>query len=469
MGIVLTMGPVYADHRLHAEKMLRAAIAAADPGAAVRRSWQKDPVKCRDGTPVLLLAMGKSSLEMAAAAVELLHLPPEHAVIAAVPERMARAEPLQARCRRLIVLPGDHPLPTERSAAAGRAILDAASSFRAAHGASGTVCVLLSGGASSQTAVPAGGLAVDDLRAVQEALQKAGAGIDALNCVRKHTEKLKGGRLAALLWPCRVEVFAASDVIGDLPDVIASGPFSADPTTFADAMAIMERYMPDTPAAPALEPVREHLRRGVNGDEAESVKAGDPRLAQVRYRTVCSNTDALRAVGEHAASQGIVVGACTPMETPTIAREGGEALASRAMGDLASMGEWCGARAWVAGGEPVVDTRDATVPCGIGGPSQELVLSAWRAIARRGGSLDGVRFVAAAFSTDGIDGPTDAAGGVLSAESVQKGGGLAALEQAIARHDATRFLDDAGGVLRTGPTGVNVNHIAMVIAYRERT
>lgn len=480
--------PRFSDHLVHINHLLAAALAAADPAAALARhwpsAWSEHPLGPDD--PVLLLSMGKSSIEMAAAAATLLPAPPLHAVIAAVPDRLQRAS-LPPRLAHAEVFPADHPTPTNRSLAAARAIHEAAASFSRTHGPRGRVVALVSGGASAQTCFPIPPLTIDALAHVQMALNARGATIDELNTLRKHTEQLKGGRLARILAPLRSTVFIASDVIGNRPDVIASGPFSPDPTIFESALAVLQRRGLSRSSDPREHAVEQYLLRGAQGLEPESPKPSEPAFASVAIHIITSNADALAAAASRARDLSITPLAVLGMPAPTSPSSAARSLASSALADLANRNISSPA-VWLAGGEPVVDLRvraDAP-PAGsardirrgdsvglssspVGGPSQELVLELWRELETdpRTQALDpAISLAVFAFSTDGIDGPTDAAGGELTRDRVAAGGGLPALLHALGTHDSGSFLRDAGSLIRTGATGVNVNHVAGVLAYR---
>ncbi len=455
------------------EELFTAALEASDPGLAVARAWGSVGNAITADSPVLLVGAGKSALEMVKACVELLPAPAKATVVAAVPERIGRVTLAEERCGALTVLAADHPLPTQRSVEAGRRLGEAVESFAREYGERGVIVAALSGGGSAHLCVPAAGLELEALRRVNERLQKAGGTIDELNAVRKHTERLKGGGLARLAFPCACEVLVASDVMGDRLDVIASGPMAGDPTTYALALAVLEKYG----LAEEAKDVAEHLRRGARGEYPETVKPGDAVLARVHHTVVCGNAGAREAVRGRAVGMGINVACCEALGAGVHAGEAGRRLVRRAVEeilDAARCGELAGKspRVWIVGGEPVVDTRDGgkaegTSSRGSGGPSQELALAAALELHARGEALAraGMRMSCGTFSTDGVDGPTDAAGAVVGGQTVVRGGGEAAAREAIRRHDSHGFLERAGSLIRTGPTGVNVNHLACVVAW----
>lgn len=425
------------------DSLVESVLAAAEPGACVRRHARELPA----GRVVVLFAAGKAGRAMAAAAAGLLGERVRVGLVI-VPSGWHRSP---ERCSDLPdhvrVLPADHPLPTDRNIHAAMEVVRLVEGLSAAD----TLVLLLSGGASAMLTLPAGGLELDDLRAVSEALMKAGAPIGELNCVRKHCEVLKGGglaRLAAARGAAMVSLIL-SDVVGDDVGVIGSGPTAPDETTYADAFRVLEQrgVLNASPRIVA------HLHRGAAGRLEETVKPGDPCLSLVRNIIVGSNTMAVDAAAAELTRQGFeVVETRTRIEGE--AAEVGCALAAR-LRELAASAS-SAPRAVVWGGETTVTV---SAQAGIGGRNQELVLAA--AIALEGLSRAGVLSLA----TDGVDGPTDAAGAVVTGETVQaaRRAGLDAVEF-LSRHDShTFFARHEGGscLVRTGPTGTNVNDVML--------
>ncbi len=412
--------------------MADAAIAAAEPAGAVERAWDAVPT---DAARVWLLAIGKGGFGMGARGARLLGDRLAGGVVLAPGALVDRggAEVEALRGVGLEVLGCDHPVPTARNVeAAGRV----EGVVRAADDGE-LVLVLLSGGGSAFVSSPAEGLGLDDVRDVTSCLLRSGATIGELNCVRKHCERLKGGRLAALAWPARVVTLVVSDVVGDRLDVIASGPTVSDGSTFADAAAVLERRGCGSAA------VRTHIARGVAGGVEETPKAGDARLARSATRVIASNAGACDAAVRHAAGFGYEV---------RERRDGvegeasgvGRALAARALALRAADRPGC----VVWGGETTVSVGEAR---GVGGRNQEVALAAAEVLA----GVEGVAVVS--VGTDGIDGPTDAAGAVVDGASwaAVRAAGVEPAE-ALAAHDSHRALGAAGCLIRTGPTGTNV-------------
>ncbi len=319
-----------------------------------------------------------------------------------------------------------HPLPDARGAAATDELL----AFLAALSDGDDAILLLSGGASSLLAAPLPGLSLDGLRAATSRLLRGGAPIAEINCVRRHLGRALGGRTAAAT-PARLTVLALSDVIGDDPATIGSGPASPDGTTFADAVAVAERVGIDGEA-------RRFLAEGTRGAHEETLKPGDPRLARATVR-VLAGPATLRARAAEAAANG----GYFPLVEDHFSDGDVAALAARyaAAADQLAPGT---VRVWV--GEPTVTVAGD----GLGGRSQQLALLMARALAGRDLAF-------AAVGSDGTDGPTDAAGAVVDgatwARAIAAGLDPAA---ALTRFDAHPLLDAVGALVRLPPTGTNL-------------
>jgi glycerate 2-kinase len=343
--------------------------------------------------------------------------------------------------QRFRVLEAAHPVPDARSEAAA----EAADQFVARTREDDVLVVLLSGGASSLLSAPAPGLEIADLRDANAWLLACGADIEEVNTVRKHLSRLSGGRLGAAARAERIEVLAISDVPGDRPDVIASGPFTADPTRFEDALAIVEARGTRVPIS---ERVSDHLRAGVAGSHEETPKPGDDRLAAVRFSVIADNRQAAAA----AASVLADAGAQVSLETQLLdgeARDAAVRFVNRAL-ELPGSSP----RALVAGGETTVTLRGD----GMGGRNQEFALSAAVALA----DFDGEALLLAAGS-DGSDGPTPAAGAWADDQTVVRARGhgrepLAFLEA----NDSFHFFEAEGGLFTTGPSGTNVMDLVLI-------
>jgi len=304
---------------------------------------------------------------------------------------------------------------------------------------------VLAGGASALLVAPAPGLDLRDKQEVTRRFLLAGADIEALNIVRKHCSRVKGGGLLrAAARAGGVWTLLLSDVVGDDPAIIGSGPTVADPTTFADAAHVLARSLApeDVPAA-----VQGHVERGLRGLVAETVKPGDPVLARTRTVLVGGNRDAVRAAAREAERRGY-----TTAVLPE-ALSGDATAAGRAVVALLAASAGDRPRAIVAGGETTV----RVLPDGRGGRCQQFALAAAIALA-------GEPAVLLAAGTDGIDGPTDAAGACIDGETAKRARarGLAP-DVALSHTDSHPLLDATGDLVRTGPTGTNVADVVVAL------
>jgi len=339
---------------------------------------------------------------------------------------------------RFDICEASHPVPDGRSERAARR----AQRFVEAMGPSDVLVVLLSGGTSSLLSCPAPGLDLEDFARTTALLLEGAAAIDELNTVRKHLSAVAGGRLALHAAAGRVEVLTISDVPGDRVDTIGSGPFAGDPTTYADALAVV-----DDRGVHARLPsrIRAHLEAGARGEREETPGGDEPRLQRVRHTLVACNAMALEAAR----------GAARELGLRAIRVTGGLCGEARVAGlRLAVLCRAVTAEVPVillAGGETVVHVRGA----GRGGRNQELALAAALALDGR----DGAAVLAA--GTDGTDGPTDAAGAYADGGTVGRGRALGLdARAALQDNDAYGFFSAEGGILRTGPTRTNVMDLA---------
>jgi hydroxypyruvate reductase len=340
---------------------------------------------------------------------------------------------------------GAHPIPTEASESAGRAALALARSLQA----DDHLLVLLSGGASALMAVPADGITLEDKRRTTAVLLRAGADIHALNTVRKHLSAIKGGQLAAAT-AARCDVLVISDVVGDDPSVIASGPTVPDSSRFADALDIVRTYASRGRAE--LPPaVLARLSAGADGRLAETPKPGDSRLSRTDTRVIGSRHDAMNGAVAAADARGYRV---LRVGEPVV----GEARAAARSHLRASLALAAG----VARPLCVVSSGETTVHVtgdGKGGRNQEFVLAAAEIL----GQTEAVAAVASA-GTDGIDGPTDAAGAYADVMTIDRAlaEGLAP-DRFLARNDSYAFFAALGDLIHTGPTGTNVGDLQVIL------
>ncbi|HTO46953.1 MAG TPA: glycerate kinase [Burkholderiales bacterium] len=343
-------------------------------------------------------------------------------------------------CERIEVVEAAHPVPDAAGRRAAARMLELVKGL----GSDDLVLCLISGGGSALLAAPAEGLTLEDKQAVNRALLKSGANIAEMNCVRKHLSAIKGGRLAAAAAPARVVTLAISDVPGDDPSVIASGPTVPDPTTFADALAVLAKYGIDQPHAAI-----EHLRAAKD----ETPKPGDPRFARNEVIMLATAQDALRAAADLARAAGVapvILGDSIEGEARDVAAvHAGIARQVARFGGLADPP--C---VLLSGGETTVTVRGA----GRGGRNAEFLLAL--AVA-----LDGHPGIAAiAADTDGIDGSEDNAGALLFADSLARG----ATQHVNAKHrlaanDGYGFFSALDDLVVTGPTRTNVNDFRAIL------
>jgi len=338
---------------------------------------------------------------------------------------------------RFEVVVAEHPTPGEGSLTGAEHVRELA---REAHERT-LVLGGVTGGGSALLAAPAGDLSLSNLQGVTDALLSSGADIDELNAVRKHCSAVKGGRLARAFAPATVVGLLVSDVVGDDPGVIASGPLSPDPTTYEEALSVLDRYDVDAPA------VRSHLEAGTDGAREETPKPGDEAFDRVRTHVIANGRTAVDAARETAAERG-----AAPLVLSTRiegeAREVGRVHAAVAAEALDS-GDPVEAPAVVlSGGETTVTVAGD----GNGGPNLECAL---------GGALDlPGDAVFACVDTDGKDGATTVAGAVVDDGTVDASDEA---RDALAKNDALGYLSDRGAVLETGATGTNVNDLRVLV------
>ena len=382
---------------------------------------------------------------MASAAVAELH---REKVVGGVCVAAEPRAPVHAAIASLV---GDHPIPDRRSSAAADVVANAASRVHA----DDLALVLLSGGATSLVAAPVAGVSERDLAQLFDLLHRAGLDIHAMNAVRKRFTRWGAGRLAAALAPARTEVLLISDVPGDDPADVASGPCSPDLATADD----VHRILAAAGLLDTLPPtIREHLHASQVGRVPETPKAMHPAFTSVSTRTIGSNRLAVTAALAHARRMSVHA---EPGAVPLAgeAEACGAALADELLA-RAQRG-WHGCVVW--GGETTVRrgaaSRDADTRA-LGGRCQELALAAARRLATAGGVAQRVSLLAA--GTDGRDGPTDAAGAFADA-SVWDAIVRAAAdgERALASHASYEALDAAQALFRRGPTGTNVMDVVI--------
>ncbi len=441
------------------KRVLFAALRAVDPATAVARFLEREGDLLFAGgrsydlsryRRVFIVGAGKAAAPMTKAAARILGdrlsggmiickegFLRENALGGAIPERIQVAE-------------ASHPVPDMRGVNATRRMLALLNRV----GEKDLVLALISGGGSALMTAPAEGISLADLQTLTNLLLACGASIEEINTLRKHLDEVKGGGLARAAGKADLLALILSDVVGDPLDVIASGPTVADPTTFADGLMILQRYnlVEHTPPA-----ILERLRSGVDGKIPETPKPGDALFRRVQNLIIASNRHAAQAAVEEAEECGL-----TAM-----------LLSTYLQGEARQLGMFLGAIArqlhatrqpiqppacLIAGGETTVTLQGD----GMGGRNQEVALGAVR-------GMDGVgNLLLVTLATDGDDGPTDAAGAVVSGETLKRAlsSGMSP-EDYLDRNDSYHFFDALGDLIRTGPTQTNVNDLMFLFAFAD--
>ena len=426
--------------RAHALKILRAALAAADPAAAVARH-----VSVKDGIltagrrryrldqfeNIFVIGAGKASAAMARTVEQLLG---RRITDGLINIKYGDA----AKLRRIEINHSGHPIPDQNGLRGAERISELARQA----GPRDLLIGLISGGASALLPLPMPPVTLEHKQRLTQLLLECGATIHEINCVRKHLSKVKGGQLARLAYPATVVTLILSDVIGDDLDVIGSGPTVPDRSTFADAAAILKKYK-------LSKRVPREIATLISNADGETPKSRDPAFARVQNLIVGSNRLAVNAAAKQARELGyrtLILSSYIEGET----REVAKVHAAIAKEIVASGHPVRPPACIISGGETTVTIRGK----GLGGRNQEFALAA--AIEIDG--LKGVTILSA--GTDGSDGPTDAAGAIVTGETL--GRGPDALKF-LADNDSYHYFDPLGDLIKTGPTGTNVMDIRLVL------
>jgi hydroxypyruvate reductase len=449
-------------------RVMAAALDAVEPGAAVRRYLRRDGQRLAIGERIYGLAdyervfvvgAGKAGAPMARAAADILGERLAGGVIV-VKEGHAETKNEERRTMNeigssliahrssLIVLEAGHPIPDQRGVDGAWRMAD----LLARTTERDLVIALISGGGSALLTLPAPDVTLADMQALTAALLACGASINEINALRKHLDQLKGGGLSRMADPAALATLILSDVVGNPLDVIASGPTVPDPTTFADAYAILERYqiVDQVP-----EPILARLRGGIAGTVDETLKPGDRRFERVQNLVIGSGSQAADAALATARTEGFNTLLLTTYLQGE-AREVGRMLAAIAREIVTSGQPILRPACVIAGGETTVTLRGK----GQGGRNQELALAAVADLA----GLPDVALVA--LATDGGDGPTDAAGAVVTGATLDRARALGLDPAAyLARNDAYPFFAALSDLLQPGPTQTNVNDLAFLFIF----
>ena len=422
------------DPKSHPREFLRAlydaAVARALPAHNTAAFLPEPPARGR----TLVLGAGKAGGAMAAAVDAL--WPANAPLSGLVVTRYDHVPPAyKARPGRIEVVEASHPVPDEAGRKAAARIVEQTRGL----GPDDLVLCLISGGGSALLSLPAAGLTLEDKQAINKALLKSGAAIDEMNCVRKHLSAIKGGRLATLCAPARVVTLLISDVPGDAPEVIASGPTVPDATTCADALAICRRYGIELPSA---------AREGLSSGAFETPKPGDRRFAGHEVHLIATPQQSLEAAAAAARAAGIEAHILSD-EIEGESREVGKVHAALARAVARRGAPFAKPCVILSGGETTVTVKSKG---GRGGRATEFLLGC--AIALQG--QPGVHVLAA--DTDGIDGVEDNAGAVVTPDTLARGivQGLKA-QEFLDANNAYGFFAPLGDLVVPGPTFTNVN------------
>ncbi|NJD98216.1 glycerate kinase [Thermococcus sp. LS1] len=444
MGTGLSLFPK-GDLQRAALEIMNAALKAADPYLAVKRAleYREDRLYVNGKSfnvpgRVYLLAFGKAACAMAKAAHEVLG---ERIAEGLIVTKYGYA----ANCvddPKITVIEAGHPVPDENSMRGALAGVELAEKV----GEDDLLLVLISGGGSALFTLPEDGISLDDKIQTNELLLKSGAKIYEINTVRKHISKVKGGKLAKLVKGTVVSLIL-SDVVGDPLEAIASGPTVSDPTTFEDAHRVLRLYgvwdkLPES--------VREHVEKGLLGEAEETLKEDLPNVHNFIVGSGAIACEAAKRKAEELGFNAHIL--TTTLEGE--AREVALAIGSLIQEIASRNRPFERPAVLIAGGEWTVTIEGEA---GLGGPNQEFALSIARKIA-------GLNAVVLALDTDGTDGPTDAAGGIVDGSTLEnlKTAGID-VEEVLKKHDAYRALEKVGALLKTGPTGTNVNSLVIAV------
>jgi hydroxypyruvate reductase len=440
------MNPTNEKRRQQVWEVLSAALQTVDPAAAVRRVMRRDgAILWVDETAydlalyrrVLVIGSGKAGAPMAQAVESILG---DRIAAGVVNVKYGYTAPTQI----IQLREAGHPVPDAAGVVGAQAMIDLLRDSTTED----LVLCLISGGGSALMTLPVEGVTLDDMRVLTDLLLRSGAPIQALNTVRKHLSQISGGQLAQLAQPANVISLILSDVVGSPLDVIASGPTVPDTTTFAEAVAVLDHYRI---ADRVPESIRRHLAAGAAGEIPDTPKS----LPDIQNVIVADNARATQAALERAESLGF-----HPLLLSTFiegeARDVAKVLAAIAKEIACADRPVARPACVILGGETTVTVRGS----GKGGRNQELALAA--ALAIQG--MENV--IIASLATDGSDGPTDAAGGMVDGLTVQRGQPLGLSAQAALDHnDAYPYLAQVGDLLVTGPTNTNVNDLMAVFVW----
>jgi hydroxypyruvate reductase len=433
-------------------RILKAAVSGADPEVllrnALKRTGERLEITGRnyslpDFDRIFLLAVGKAAVPMARTAASILKPRIQTGLVVS-----HQADQTELQNSGFEIINGDHPLPDQNSLNSGHRVMNFVSQLKAGD----LLLVLLSGGGSALLAAPQPGLTLADLQLTYQALLNSGADIADVNIVRKHLSTIKGGNLAASAHPASIISLILSDVYPHPLNMVASGPTFPDPSTFQEAANVIAKYQMES-SIPGS--VRNHIKRGLEGQIPETLKPGDPVFERITNLEIGSNRNAVRAAISQADQEGLTaIKADFELagEARTIGLNLARVLQELSLKRIPDQKPLC----LVAGGETTV-TLDQN-RSGLGGRNLELALAAVKML----GNLQNSALVT--LATDGIDGSSNAAGAVVTGDTLQRARHLSLDPDLYLRnHDSYHFFQELDDLIITGPTLTNVNDICVLI------
>lgn len=439
--------------RSSAKKIFLFSLKAVDPFYAIKKQVKliEDSLRVcgslyrlKDINRILVIGAGKASALMALTVEEILGSRIHKGIVIT---KRGYVAPL----KRIELVEGGHPLPNKGGIEGTKRILKLISNL----GQNDLVICLISGGGSSLFISPSPGISLKDKKELTDQLLRCGANIKEINTIRKHISQVKGGRMAQLAHPAQIVTLILSDVIGDKIDSIASGPTAPDTTTFSDCLKIIQKYKLKDKISSSI---YDRLKKGAQGKIEETPKRGDPIFKRVKNFIIGSNLQALEAAKQKAEGLGfnaMILPKPVAGDTRRAAiRHASLAKRIQEIGDPVSPPACV-----ISGGETTVKVKGK----GLGGRNQEFVLMGATKIA-------GMKnMVMLSAGTDGIDGPTDAAGAICDGKTVegalQKGLNP---KQYLNNNDSYHFFQELGDLLKTGPTNTNVMDIHLVLVGKGR-
>ena len=435
-------------------RILHSALKAVDPLLIVQKTVslidgkievRRKKYALSEYRKIFVIGIGKASQSMTMGIKQILN---EHLDSGLVVTKQANKNISDLLLPNIRTISGDHPIPGKNSLYAAEELIQFASNITK----DDLVICLISGGGSALVTKPVAGIPLKELQDLTVHLLKCGATIDEINTVRKHLDMIKGGGLAKILFPAQIITLVLSDVIGDSLSMIASGPTTSDTTSFDDAFKIIEKYHLKNRVS---NNILNYLNQGINGIVPETVKAGDPILEKVHHEILGNNQSASLAGKLKAEEEGF------SSKVITNKLQGNAIAVGKKLGSF--IREVCQKNhqlekpvCLIAGGETTVFVKGN----GLGGRNQEVALAC--AIEIEG--LENVCMVA--LATDGEDGPTDAAGAIITGETIIKARLIGSNpEESLANNDSYHFFEKNDCLIKTGSTGTNVNDLYFLFAF----